>query len=406
MIEPGEALKIILDSASKLEAKDIPVDQSVGFVLDEDISSFDDIPPFDNSAMDGFAILFDDTRGATEDKPAVLKIIDDQPAGTISDKTVIPGTAIKVMTGAPIPGGADAVVPIEDARYDGEEVSILVETTKDRHIRRAGEDIRSGSTVLRTGKVIDPVEVGVMASVGKSNIKVIRKPKVAVIGTGDEIVPLGEPLTPGKIRDSNSYVIYNQALCCGAESHRIGIAKDTMEDVREKLLIALQHDVIITTGGVSVGERDFVKDVLEELGAEQKFWKVAQKPGKPLVFMTLGQKLFFGLPGNPVAAVVSFEEYVRPALLKMMGRKKLFRPLVNGIAAEDFKKKPGRTHFVGVMIEKIDGIYHARLNGRQGSGILTSMAGAEGIAVLPKESGLIEKGQTIEVQLIGQPEDH
>jgi len=406
MIEPSEALKIILDSAERLEAKSVPVDQSVGFVLDEDITSLDDIPPFDNSAMDGFAILAEDTIGATKDNPARLKIIDDQPAGKVSDKEVEKGTAIKVMTGAPIPKGTNTVVPIEDTEYDDEEVNILVESKKDRHIRLAGEDIRSGSTVLSTGKVIDPVEVGVMASVGKSDIKVIRKPKVAVIGTGDEIVPLGEPLTPGKIRDSNSYVIYNQALCCGAISHRIGIAKDTLEDVREKLLVALQHDVIITTGGVSVGERDFVKDVMEELGAEHKFWKVAQKPGKPLVFMTVGQKLFFGLPGNPVAAVVSFEEYVRPALLKMMGRKKLFRPLVNAVASEDLKKKPGRTHFVGVMVDKKDGDYHVRLNGRQGSGILTSMAGAEGIAILPKESGLIEKGQLIEVQLIDQPEDH
>lgn len=407
MIEPKEALDIILNSTNRLDITEIGIVEAVGYVLAEDVTSPDNIPPFDNSAMDGFAVLAADTAAASVDTPATLKIIDDQPAGKVSEKVVVPGTAIKVMTGAPVPAGADTVVPIEHTRYDNDSVAVLRPSKADKHIRRAGEDIPQGSVVLTSGKLLDPVEIGILASVGRTHIKAVRKPKAAIIGTGDEIVALGEPLAPGKIRDSNSYVIYNQALCAGAQAHRLGVAKDTLEDVRAMLNTALlENDVIITTGGVSVGERDFVKDVLEEMGAEQKFWKIAQKPGKPMAFLTLGQKLFFGLPGNPVAAVVCFEEYVRPALLKMMGRSKLFRPVVKAVAAEDFKKKPGRMHHVGVKIEQKDGAYLARLNGRQGSGILTSMAGADGIALLPKEAELIRAGENITVQLIGLPEDH
>ena len=347
-----------------------------------------------------------DTDSATKDSPARLKIIDDQPAGRVSEKTVLPGTAIKVMTGAPIPAGTDSVIPIELTTYDDDVVNITEPFATDKNIRLAGEDIPKNSIVMRPGRLLQPVEVGVLASIGRTKVRVVRKPKVSILGTGDELIPLGAPLVPGKIRDSNSFVLLNQVLNAGAEAHRIGVAKDTLEDVQAKLSAAMVNDVVVTTGGVSVGERDFVKDVLLEMGAEQKFWKVAQKPGKPVAFLTLGEKLIFALPGNPVAAVVCFEEYVRPALLKMMGQTKLHRPLVNAIAAEDFKKKAGRKHHLGVMLEQKDGHYFVKLNVRQGSGILTSMAGADGIALLPKEATLIKAGEKVKVQLINLPEDH
>lgn len=406
MIEPNEALDIILAAAKQLPPVEIDIAEAAGYVLAEEITSADNIPPFDNSAMDGFAVLAADIKAATSENPVTLKIIDDQPAGKVSTKKVVSGTAIKVMTGAPIPTGADTVVPVEHTSYDDSLVRILQSSETNRNIRRAGEDIPKGSVILFPGRVLDSVEIGLLASVGRTRVKVIRKPRAAIIGTGDEIIPPDEPLTPGKIRDSNSFVLYSETLCAGAIPYRLGIARDTIEDVCAKLSDALENDVIITTGGVSVGERDFVKDVLEEMGAVQKFWKVAQKPGKPMAFSTLGDKLIFGLPGNPVAAVVCFEEYVRPALLKMMGRTKLHRPVVQAQAAQDFKKKPGRRHYVGIKLEQKDGAYLARLNGRQGSGILTSMAGADGIALLPKEATLIKSGESLTVQLIGLPEDH
>jgi len=406
LIEPEEALEIILNSTSRLDTVESGIVSSVGYILDEEVISIDEIPPFDNSAMDGFAIQAADTAGATRGNPAQLKIIDDQPAGKVSDKEVSPGRAIKVMTGAPIPTGTDSVIPIELTTYDENVVNITEPFSAGKNIRLAGEDIPKGSVVMHPGRLLQPVEVGVLASIGRTKVKVVRKPKVSVLGTGDELIPLGAPLVPGKIRDSNSFVLLNQVLNAGAEAHRIGVAKDTLEDVRLKLSEAMVNDVVVTTGGVSVGERDFVKDVLLEMGAEQKFWKVAQKPGKPVAFLTLGEKLIFALPGNPVAAVVCFEEYVRPALLKMMGQTKLHRPLVEAIAAEDFKKKAGRRHHLGVQLEQKDGRYFVKLNGRQGSGILTSMAGADGIALLPKEATLIKTGEKIKVQLINLPEDH
>lgn len=406
MIEPQEALEIILNSTSRLDAVDIDIVSSVGYILDEEVKSIDAIPPFDNSAMDGFAIRAADTNNATAARPARLKIIDDQPAGKVSDKKVRPGTAIKVMTGAPIPVGADSVIPVELTVYNENTVSISEPFAADKNIRLVGEDIPKNSVVMRPGRRLGAVDVGVLASIGRTKVKVVRKPRVSILGTGDELIPLGAPLAPGKIRDSNSFVLLNQVLNAGAEADRVGVAKDTQEDVRAKLSAALANDVIVTTGGVSVGERDFVKDVLLEMGAEQKFWKVAQKPGKPVAFLTLGDKLIFALPGNPVAAVVCFEEYARPALLKMMGRSKLHRPLVAAVAAEDFKKKSGRRHHVGVKLEQKEGRYFVKLNGRQGSGILTSMAGADGIALLPKEATLIKAGEKISVQLINLPEDH
>ncbi len=407
MLEPQEALDVILASAVRSAPVSVPLTEADGHVLAEDIIAGHDVPPFDNSAMDGYALLAADIAQASEDNPAGLTLIEEQPAGKATDVKVASGTAIKIMTGAPVPAGADVVVPIERTRGDGDTVSILVALPPGNNIRRAGEDMPRGSVAVAAGTPVTPVVVGLLASLGYANVPVFGKPRVAVIGTGNELIPMDQPLAPGKIRDSNSYALTAQARACGAAVNRLGVAGDTKEDVARLVKAALNEaDVVVTSGGVSVGDYDFVKDVLAEMGAELKFWGVKQKPGKPLAFWVLGEKLIFGLPGNPVASVLCFEEYVRPALLKMMGKKELLRPVVRAALAHDVKKKPGRQHFLGVKVTAVDGGYEAAVNGRQGSGILKSLAGADGIAVVPKDAVQMKAGETVEVQLITLPEDH
>jgi molybdopterin molybdotransferase len=407
MIDVNQALEIILNSAEILEAKKIKLINSLGHVLAEKIVAKENIPPFNNSAMDGFAILSADTSKASQSQPVKLEIIDYQPAGKVSSKKIVPGKAIKIMTGAIIPKGADAVVKVEDTRSFGSQVEIFKPIKKDTNIRMAGEDIAAGSLVFSVGKEISPVDIGLLASLGFNQVKVIARPKVAIIGTGDELIPVDQPLKPGKIRDSNSYVLYNQAILIGASPSRLGTVLDEMPRVKEALRAALKNnDVVVTTGGVSVGEHDFVKQVFEDLGAELKFWKVAQKPGKPMAFWTMGRKLAFGLPGNPVAAAICFEEYVRPALLKMMGRTKLFRPLVTAKLTHQLKKKPGRLQYIGVRLEVKNGCRFATVNGKHGSGILSSLSGADGIGLLDSQTSLFNQGDEIKVQLFKLPEDH
>lgn len=406
MIEPSEALAKVLEYAVQLDEVSVPTPEAMGYTLATDVYAGVDIPPFDNSAMDGFAVRADDIRDADPKAPVDLLIIDDQPAGRVSDEQVETGKAIKVMTGAPIPVGTECVVPVENTQYDDKVVRVIKPVRLGANMRYAGEDMASGSLALVKGSVIEPVDIGLLASLGIASASVIRKPRVAVIGTGDELVAIDAPLEPGKIRDSNSYVLLAAALRAGAVATRLGVARDTKEDVAAKLREALRFDVVVTSGGVSVGERDFVKEVLKELGAQEIFWKVAQKPGKPVAFWILGERLIFALPGNPVASAINFEEYVRPALLKMMGRSKVSRPVVQATLTEPFRKKPGRTHFVGMVVETVDGRYEARLNGTQGSGILKSLSGANGVGIVPKEVEALEPGDTVKVQLVGLPEDH
>lgn len=407
MIEPNDALDIILASAHRLAPVPVALAEVDGYVLAEDIVAGHDVPPFDNSAMDGYAVLTADITGAGEAHPVTLKLIEEQPAGKATAVKVTSGTAIKIMTGAPIPAGADVVVPIEKTRLSGDQVDILVALPLRNNVRSAGEDMPKGSVAVTTGTTVTPVIIGLLASLGYATARVRPKPKTAVIGTGNELIPVEEPLTPGKIRDSNSYTLTAQARACGADVTRLGVAGDTKKDVARLVGLALDSaDVVVTSGGVSVGDYDFVRDVLAEMGAELKFWGVKQKPGKPLAFWVLGEKLIFGLPGNPVASVLCFEEYVRPALLKIMGRGHLLRPVVTAELTHDFKKKPGRQHFVGVRVTATDSQYQATVNGRQGSGILKSLDGADGIAVIPKDVVEMTAGERVEVQMINLPEDH
>ncbi|MBC7263922.1 MAG: molybdopterin molybdotransferase MoeA [Chloroflexi bacterium] len=406
MISPEEAKTIVLDQVKTLPAYEADILESLGLVLAEDIVADMDIPPFDNSAMDGFAVKASETRGASRENPVRLKIAGDQAAGWVSDAVVTPGVAVKITTGAPIPAGADAIVRVEDTQICGEWVCVLQEVEEGQDIRPAGEDIRKGETIIKSNTLIGPPHIGILASLGRGKVKVLPRPKVAILCTGNELVEIDQPLTQGKIRDSNSYSVAAQVIACGGIPVRVGIAKDTVESISAKLREALHCDVVVTTAGVSVGEHDLVKMVLERLGAELKFWRVAQRPGMPLAFWVFQGKPIFGLPGNPGSSMICFEEYVRPTLLKMMGRAKLFRPEVEATLTHEIAKKPGRMHYVRVRVECRDSVYHATSAGSQGSGILKSMALANGLALIPKEAALIKAGEKVKVHLIDMPEDH
>ncbi len=407
MIKPEEALRIILEEVRIQPFEEVELIDSFGRVLAEDVISDINVPPFDNSAMDGYAIVASDTAGASKKSLRRLKILGELKAGDVSNFEVTSGFALKIMTGAPIPLGADTVVKKEDTDLGDDEVSIFCEVEKGKNIRLAGEDVIKGERIFPTGVHIRPQEIGLLASLGKSKVKVFKLPTVAILSTGDELVEIDEPLAPGKIRNSNTYSLMAQVISCGARPFPLEIARDNVDATKRLIEKGLEvSDTLLTTGGVSMGDYDVVKDVLDDLGAELKFWKVAQKPGMPLAFWRLGEKLIFGLPGNPVSTIVCFEEYVRPIILKMMGRSHIFRPEVDAIFEHDLQKKSGRAFFVRVNVKTKDGKHYVSLTGPQGSGILKSMSLANGIAIIPSETTLVKTGDKVKVHLIDLPEDH
>ena len=304
-----------------------------------------------------------------------------------------------------MPPGADTVVQVELTERAGEgRVRILKEHKEDQNIRRAGEDVAIGQIVAAVGDEITPAKIGLLASVGRSKISVVRRPVVAILATGDELVEADEPLGPGKIRSSNSYTLSSQVRACGAEPVYLGIARDTLDDVRAHLEKGLSADVIVSSAGVSVGDYDYVKTALEELGVEFKFTAVALKPGKPTVFGLLGDKPVFGLPGNPVSSMMSFEQFARPAILKMMGRRRLLRPVVDAVLDEDISKKPGRMSLIRAVARKEGSEYHVTTTGPQGSGILVSMDQANAIIIFESGIEVLKKGERVKTQLIRMPE--
>ncbi len=405
MISVEDALSLILSQIREMGTERVDITSSLGRVIGEDIYARRNNPPWDNSAMDGYAVRFEDIKGAAKENPAVLRVIEDLPAGYTAKNQVAKGEAIRIMTGAPVPKGADTVVMVEDTEKEGERVKVFRETHLGENIRRTGEDIKTGELVVPKGTLIRPAEVGIMATCGRAFVSVYQRPRVAVVSTGDELVDVDEEIAEGKIVTSNSYTLSSMAAECGALPFQLGIARDTREALKEKLMQALHADVIITSGGVSVGDFDFVKDVLKELGSEMKFWKVAMKPGKPLAFGTIGGKPAFGLPGNPVSCMVCFEQFVRPSLLKMMGHDKIYRPTVQATLKEDIKKKPGRKHFIRSFVRLEEGHYTVTTTGDQGSGILKSMVAANGLLIFPEEMSMLKAGDTVKVQLIDRSFD-
>ncbi|MBA7604489.1 Molybdopterin molybdenumtransferase [subsurface metagenome] len=418
MISVEQALEKILEHMDVLGTEESPVLSCLGQVLAEDVYSTINIPPLDNSAMDGYAVRAADTRGAGQESPRILRIIDTVTAGSVSQSEVEPGTAVRIMTGAPIPKGADSVVKFEDTdqperRENSAEVGILAEVEPGLEIRRVGEDITAGSLVLKKGTVIRPAEVGVLASLGCSSAKVIRRPVVAILATGDEVVDITQPLPEGKIYNSNSYSLAALVLRCGGMPQILGIASDVEDSLVARLHLGLDADMLITSGGVSLGDYDIVRDVLAKEG-EIIFWRVRQKPGKPLAFgmiKALGEgggvrKIpLFGLAGNPVSAMINFELFARPAMLKMMGRKNLAKPVIEAVIEEPIENSDGRRIFARAVVEKRGGRYFARLTGPQGSGVLTSMALANGLVIVPEDKPGVKKGDSVQVMMLDWGEE-
>jgi molybdopterin molybdotransferase len=402
MITIGAALDAVLAAARPLGTEEVPLVEALDRVVSETVTSPTDLPPFTNSAMDGYAVRGEDLAG---DRPS-LQVIAEIPAGSVSAAHVGPGQAAKIMTGAPLPAGSDTVVPVEltepasRAVTVGGSVIIGGPVTPGANVRRHGEDLSSGATLLAPGRVLGPADLGLLAAVGLAAVRVSRRPHVAILATGSELVAVGEPLGPGQIRDANSITACGQVLRAGGQPRLLGIARDDREDTCRLLAQALEADVVISSGGVSVGEFDLVKEMLEELGVDRRFWGVKVKPGWPLTFGVKGDTLVFGVPGNPVAAMVSFELFIRPAILKLQGRSDVYRPCVDAAAAERIKPTKQRIELPRCRLIRGAGGWTFARTGPQGSGALRSMTLADGLALVPAGYPGSESGATLPIMLL------
>jgi molybdopterin molybdotransferase len=398
-----EALDRILARIAPLESTEVGLLDALGAVLTEDQAADRDVPPFRNSAMDGYAV-----RGADVKQGGVrLRVIGAVAAGSLPDRAVRAGEALRIMTGAPMPDGADTVVRVEDTDNGAEVVAINAATAQGAAVRQAGEDLRRGEVVLARGTLLRHPEIGVLASIGRAKVNVVRRPNVAVLSTGDELVDIDEEPGPGKIRDANRYSLAAAVRATGCPAFELGIARDSADDLRHALGNAAFGDLVITSGGVSVGDHDHVKPVVNAMG-QMDFWSIAIRPGRPLAFGELRTKRgavpIFGLPGNPVSALLTFEVFVRPALLKMAGRTKLHRPRVQARLLDRIDKPTGLRMFARGIYDEAEGT--VRSTGPQGSGILRSMSLANSLIDLPEAISSAGPNETVSVLLTDRPEDH
>jgi len=385
MKTPAAALRIVLDHAKPIGFEQVHLGEAAGRVLATQVRATRDVPPFRNSAMDGFAIRYDDVDGQASD--VMLDVIATVAAGDAPTFELRPGTAAAIMTGAIVPAGADTVVRVEDTRTVGEQVSIQVLPPRGANVREPGEDMRVGDVVLPAQRLLRAPDIGMIASLGTAVVRVFRRPTVAILATGDELVELGQPLGPGQIANSNAYTLAAAVSEAGALPRLHGIVPDEAAATRAAFADALQADAVISTGGVSMGNFDLVRGVLADLGVDELFWKIAQKPGKPLSFGVRDGVPVFGLPGNPVSALVCFDLYVRPALRAMGGHTTLHYPTVNATLAEPLQTVVGLTEFVRVMLEEERGELRARPTGSQSSGVLRSMTLSDGLWIAPPAGG-------------------
>lgn len=470
MLSVEEAFARIVSQFSVLKVETVPLMDTLGCVLAENVVSAEDVPAFDNSAMDGYAVRFADTQSASEADPVKLRVVGDLAAGAVPDAPLGPGEAVRIMTGAPVPPGSDAVVPFEDtdrtdwakfgtppgASGDPATVGILLPPEYQDNVRFQGEDITTGETVLVRGKHLRPAEIGVMASLGKTQVAVYRRPVVAVIPTGDEVIDIEEPLQPGQVRNSAAHALEALVTVYGGIPRRLPVVGDTVEEIRQALLSCHDCDLIVTIGGVSMGDYDLVRNVLGAEG-EIDFWRIRMRPGKPLAFGFIdvsgassseidredptpaipaqagilpspwgegqGEGIrpaqaeghssspqpnrrvpVVGLPGNPVSAYVTFEEFVRPALLVMLGHTHLHKTTVKARFLDSMENH-GRRQFVRVIVERDDHGYTARLTGEQGSQLLTSLAKANGLAIISEHVDYVDPGSEVTVQMLDWPEE-
>ncbi|MCK5237818.1 MAG: molybdopterin molybdotransferase MoeA [Deltaproteobacteria bacterium] len=395
-----EAQEAILEHTLLLGEEEVPLHESLGRILFSDITSNRFHPPCDISAMDGYAVRFADIDGATKEKPAVLKIVDDITAGSMPKCEVKSNEASRIMTGAPIPEGADTVIRVEDTDCNESEAKIFVPSPIASNIRGKGENLKEDELVLTKGTSIGPPELGTLAMVKRAMVPVYKRPSIAVLSTGDELEALDEPLDPMKIPDANSHTVIATLRSIGFEATNIGIARDTKDGLINKLKEAMDYDIVIVSGGVSVGHHDFVRPTLKELGVTMQFWRVALRPGHPFAFGTGDNTLVFALPGNPVSSMVCTEQFIVPSLRKSSGAKKLFRPTVKATLKGDIKDRIGRLHFMRATVSSTDKGYEAELTGSQGSGILLSMVKADALIIVPEDKDKITEGSTVTVQLL------
>ena len=398
MLSVEQARERVLSFVSRLEPERVPILKALGRVLAEDVAAPEDIPPHDNSAMDGYALRHGDLAGCAAPGAPQLRIIGDLPAGAVWSGSVGPGEALRIMTGAAMPAGADTVVRFEDTERQGDAVIIQSIPSHGRHVRHAGEDVRAGDVVLRVGMLLRPQEIGMLASVGQARARVYRKPRVAVLATGDEVWPIDKPLPPGKIRNINSYSNAAQVLAAGGEPMVLKTARDQEDSLAQRLCRALEleADLILTSGGVSVGDFDLVKKVLSTQG-EIDFWWVNMKPGKPMAFGTLGGVPLLALPGNPVAAMISFHLFGVPAIKKMLGWEDWQQQTLTAALREAISRKDGRRHYLRVRLIETPRGLEATLTGDQGSGILTSMVEGDGLAIIPEDVEELAAGSAVQV---------
>ena len=408
LLSVDAALKNILATVRLLPAETVSLAEAHSRVIAEDIISPIDLPPFDNSAMDGYALYFEDSASADQRNPATLRVTMDIPAGSAPIEPLQRGCAARIMTGAPIPAGANAVVPVEDTDDDwakGEssaapaQVQVVRRLRCGENIRRAGENIAAGDSVMRAGTVIGPAEIGMLAGIGCAKVAVIRQPKVVILSSGDELVDVHGALEPGQIRDTNSYTLAGLVRVAGGIPIRLPIARDSLSAIRALYRRALEinPDMIISTAGVSVGAADLVKVVMDELG-DIDFWRINMRPGKPLAYGSLQGLPFFGLPGNPVSTMVTFEVLVRPALAKIAGREVKQRVVKATLAAD--MQSDGRRSYNRVTLKRESGQLVARSTGIQSSGALMSMLLADGLAVIPEGATKLPAGAVVDVHLL------
>jgi molybdopterin molybdotransferase len=401
LIHIKEAMRIIIEETKMLGMEDRSLMSSLNKVLAEDIYSNDNLPPFDKSAMDGFAVRSEDLAEVSKANAVKLKVKRIIKAGDSGDAVLKRGEAYKIMTGAAVPGGADAVIKIEDVEADGQWVSISRPVKKGQNILKAGEEIKAGDLALTKGKTVRPAEIGLLASLGYTTVKTIKAPSIALLITGDELIDPGESLTPGKIRNCNEYSLKALIKNLNSEAVSYGIIKDDPDMIFEKMKEAFENaDIVISSGGASVGDYDFVEKILKKIGADVKISAVAIKPGKPVIFATYNGKLFFGLPGNPLSVINTFEQFVKPAVQKMMGMEDIMEEEFPVILADEIKSSVGRTNYIYVNIEKKNDIYYAHRVGSQSSNALTTVCKANGIVIIDGVTPIVKAGDIVNGKFI------
>ncbi|MDD2850824.1 MAG: molybdopterin molybdotransferase MoeA [Desulfuromonadaceae bacterium] len=393
MVSIEEAQRVILSNSPLLLSETVPLLQGLGRVIAEDVHAPWDIPTTDNSAMDGYA--FSSTSSGRE-QWVIAGFI---PAGSELVTSVATGEAVKIMTGAPIPSGCDTVVPFEEVELTAIGIRLVSKVKPGAHIRKQGEDVRANDLVVKAGSLLRPQEIGLLVSLGRTEVTVYQKVRVAILATGDELLGVGTTPSSGRIINSNSYSLAAQVLEAGGEPIMIGIAADSKESTMGKIVEGLAADILITTGGVSVGDCDFVKESIQKLGGTLLFWKVRMKPGKPVAFALLESKPIFALPGNPVATMVAFEMFVRPSLLKMMGHSRIFRPVVRATLGEEMRNNGDRPHLVRVGVTLQHGVYRATNTGNQSSANLASLTRSNGLLMLDSNTTIVSES-TADITLL------